>query len=832
MNGSSRTITTSEEFVRPRAHLAAIKRCCEEMVAQEKSADQFHTLMAIDSDVVHMAAFPLEQLTPGSVFHAWSPLRKQANLVTNATRERDTVGRLAGIEQIFERDAARIPLLTTLALSEYIFRWRAPDDGFKSYAILPPHEYEWNQARRKARSIAVEWHDTLPDRVRTSDISRIIGKNTHAVDIAGRLLDQMPETLSVLFPAQLRADHADRTLYEFELGGVVAKLDKFPKGLPPFDKVIDSTEARFVQERIFEFLCADAMHSPVLQRLTKRNQQVQVDRIKKTLERDARVLTWLQQVNLNPGNQIALELGGETKNLRAILITASARVGRAARQFGLAETCLRSPVAYLGEGRFFDWAFKGLIDDENELFANLRRGRLSQWLEPLVAPRLRGSTSDHIAGHDATYLSCVHEWERLMSHLATSLNLASPTSGLQRAIAEAASGSSGRELVDELTALLSRKIVDVTLRLSQTANETGLRSPAASSTLQRNLPPVILDRYPGAEELLDEIRTSDLAGEQIRNQLIERIISLKTKGPSGQNEHVARDYLQTVLMSLLWMRLGQWSKARDVVRSAVGFALAVDEKASTVRVEVEPDDIRGDEALYLLAVTGRLAARSAEDIMEAHAALREAERLRGNGRTDLRFVAEDQSLGVAEMLFSNLTETTTGALGALRLDLILHVFGSDQWKALRQPWRQVSASAAAYWFPTDRAYADSYALQQMYCAVLMRYMLAYAPSHESASDIGKRHRMAVTLILDEFACFATACSPGVSACVVDSATSQQVRAAYLCWTDPRQRDLDAGKLLRMQFRQFLQDDDGNGISGMDLRRTEWMYRRLAKGWLI
>lgn len=829
MNVSSRTTVTSEEYVRPRAALATIKRYCDEMVAQEKSAAKFHTLMAVDSDVVHMAAFPLENLTLGSVFHAWQPLRELARQVTKATREQNASARLSAIEEIFERDAARIPLLTTLALSEYIFRWRAPDDGFKSYAILPPHEHEWGATRRQARNIATEWHDTLPDRVQASDISRIIGENWEAGDIADRLLDQMPETLSILFPSQIRTDHADRTLYEFELGGIVAKLDKFPKGLPHFDKVIDSTEAKFVQAKIFEFLYTDATRSPVLQKLTERNQHGAVERIKKTLEGDARVLTWLQQVNLSPGNQISLELDGLKKNLRAILITASARVWRAARKFGLAEACLRSPIAYLGEGRFFDWAFKGLINEENELFANLRRGRLSQWLEPLVAPREHESTGDRGTGYDTAYLSCVHEWERLMSHLATSLNLASPTSGLQKAIAEAASGNSGRKLVDDLTVLLSKKIVDVTLRLSRTANETGLRSPALSTTLQRNLPPVMLNRYPGAEVVLAEIRVRDLADEQERNQLIERIISLKSEAPTGQSDHVARDYLQTVLMSLLWMRLGQWAKARDVVRSAVGFALEVEEKALTVNVAVEPSDIRGDEALYLLAVSGRLAARSVDDITEAHAALRVAELLRKE--RDLRFVAENESQGVAEILFSKSSEATTGGLGALRLDLILQLFDNDEWAILRQPWRAQSPHENAD-ILAGGSYADFYALQQMYCAILMRYMLAYAPLQGLPDNTGNPRRASVTTIFDEFVRFAGACKSDDSACVADSATSRQVRNAFQCWTNPSMRDEEAGNSLRQEFRKLLQEEDENGISGMDQRRTEWMYHRLAKGWLI
>ena len=802
------------------------------MAEQEKVADQFHTLMAVDLDVVHMAAFPPEDLNVGSVFHAWAPLRTLSNQVRRATRQADTAGRLQGIVQIFAMDAARIPLLTTIALAEYIFRWRAPDDGFKSYAILPPHEVEWNLICRQGRDIAQRWHENLPNRVRPDDIRRIIGDETDMSQVAGRLLDQMPETLSVLFPAQLRADYADRTLHEMDIAGVVAMLDRFPHGLPKFELVLESSEAKFIEDKIFDHLFQDAMRSPALQSLSQDRQARIVETLKKALHRDARVLTWLQQINLNPGKQFTLELDGKSKKLRAILITASARVWRAARTFGLAEACLRSPIAYLGEGRFFDWAFKDLIGDENQLLATLRHGKLSQWLEPLVSSPVRTPINEKPASVDQTYLSCVHEWERLMSHLATSLNLSSPTSGLQRAIATSTNRPDGRELVDEVTALLSQKIVDVTLRLSQKANVTGLRDPTAGNVLSRNLPPVMLEPYSGAEAVLAMIRNNNLVDEKTRNEVIERIVGLKTKVPSGQDAHIAQDYLQTVLMSLLWMRLGQWSKARDVVRSAVGFARSIEEKPATVSIEVVPGDIRGDEALYLLAVTGRLAAKESEDLVDAHAALRLAEHLSTDGKEDLRFQAEEQSRGIAEMLFSESAESSSGPLGALRLDLILHLFDSERWQAMRIAWQEIQAPEQLKAPVAGKLYSDSYVLQQMYCAVLMRYMLAYAPLHGGVDGKGTQHRVSVGRIFAEFARFGNLCGSGNMSCVADSSTSTQVRAAYLCWLDPVHRSDEAGTLLREQFRQTLEQEGGSIASGLDRRRTDWLYRRLAKGWII
>lgn len=832
MNTSVRTVATTEEFVRPRAGLASIKRYCDEMAEQERKADQFHTLLAVDSDVVHMAAFPVENLGLGSVFHAWGPLKSLSGEVQRATRKDDPTGRLTGIDQIFSTNAARIALLTTIALTEYIFRWRTPDDGLKSYAILPSHEFEWDHVRRQGHDLAARWHDSLPSRVRASDIRRIIEDKTDTGDIAGRLLDQMPETLSVLFPAQLRADHGDRTLHEMEISGVVARLEKFPHAISDFHEVISSTEAKFVEDSIFEFLFQDAMRSPALNRLSEKQRTQAVEPIKKAVSRDARVLTWLQQINLNPGNQKILELDGETKKLRAILITASARVWRAARQFGLAETCLRSPIAYLGEGRFFDWAFKDLISDDDLLFATLRRGKLSQWLEPLVGMTSNKPIQNQPPIVDQAYLSCVHEWERLMSHLATSLNLSSPTSGLQRAIAEATSGTGGRELVDELTALLTKKIVDASLQLSKNANVTGLHDPAGQNVLWRNLPPVMLNEYPGAEVILNSIQNDALANELVRNDLIEQIIRLETTVPQGQDEHIARDYLQTVLMSLLWMRMGQWGKARDVLKSAVGFALSVEDNRSyRAKVAVEHGDIRGDEALYLLAVTGRLAATGIDDLIEAHAALRLAEQLCVDAKDSPRFLAEEQSRGVAEMLFSPNMETLAAALSTVRLDLILNLFQGEPWQTLRAPWREEANSEPRGGTPITKLYSDSYALQQMYCAVLMRYVLAYPPVQDGRDDRGQKHRITLNAIFSEFERFTNACKPDQRSCVSDSTTTAQVRAAYFCWTDSAQRSGSAGMLLRTQFRQLLEEEGEIGASGLDRRRTKWIYRRLEKGWI-
>jgi hypothetical protein len=812
------------------------------MAAQERVAGQFHTLMAIDSDVVHMAAFPLEHLSLGSVFHAWGPLRDRADHVKSATRETNAPVRLAAIEQIFLLDAARIPLLTTLALAEYIFRWHAPDDCFKSYAVLPPHALEWDRARQRAKGIAAQWHETLPNYVRTEDITRIIGNDTDSAHIAASLLDRMPETLSVLFPAQLRADHADRTLFEFELAGLVGKLDRFPKSLPGFDELLSSPEAGFLQSKIVEFLIRDAMKSPGLSMLSERERENAVSLLNKRLTSDARVLTWLHQVNLNPSTQTHLELEGEAKPFRAILVTASAKVWRAAREFGLAASCLRSPTAYLGEGRFFDWAFKGLVGDDNPLYSKLRRGLLSQWLEPLVVSGRNTVQSAKAAVPDTTYLECVHEWERLMSHLATSLNLASPTSGLQRAISQAASDGGGRDLVEVLTAQLSQKIVSVTLRLSQSANETGLRAPSFSSVLTRNLPPVLLGPvYDGAEAVLSRIRSDDLGDEALRNQVIGAITGLQPKPRAGKDGQIARDYLQAILMSLLWMRLGQWSKARDVVRSAVGFVVSMKDKSISATANVDPWDINGDEALYLLAVTGRLAAKNRDDIFEAQAALlasAELDKLAGTqreGYTDLRFAAEEQSRGVAEVLFASSSNLPFDALGALRLELVLHAFDGEQWEEVRKPW--LATAIGVHQSPAQApnlSYARSYALQQMYCAVLMRFMLAYAPLHELVTERSKRHRAVANSVHAEFVRFSMACGAGNVSCVADSTTPRQIRAAYQCWTDKGQRGKDSGKLLREQFGQLLNTTTGNenGAAGVDQRRTEWMHRQLAKGWLV
>lgn len=831
MTTSVRTTITTEEFVRPRSTLTHIKRFCDEMAEQEKVADQFHTLMAVDYDVVHMAAFPLESLAYGSVFHAWTPLHTLSNQIKHATRQADTDNRKRTIDQIFATDAARISLLTSIALSEYIFRWRTPEDGFKGFAILPPHESEWERAREQARDIAARWVDSLPRWVSASDIQQIISYGADVTGMAGLLLDQMPETLSVLFPAQLRADHANRLLHEMSLSGAVAKLQKFPPALQDFPKVISSNEAKFFEQAVLQYMLADAMHASSLERLSESAREKAVGQIRKNLEADARILTWLQQINLNPGNQINLELNGQTKKLRAIFITASPRLWRAARQFGIAETCLRNPIAYLGEGAFFDWAFKELINDDNKLYADLRRGKLSQWLEPLVNSSAQSPTQQPPVDGISSYLECVHEWERLMSHLATSLNLFSPASGLQRAILEAQSKANGPSLVMELTSLLNKKVINVSLRLSKKANVTGLLDPAGSNVNWRNLPPVVLDKYPDAESVLNSIQKDDLDADTARDKLIERIVNLTHASPDKE-QNVAQDYLQTILLSLLWMRMGQWTKARDVVKSAVGFALSMDEESITASIEVEKHDIRGDEALYLLAVTGRLAAKDSDALLEAQTALRLAEEICPDAKNTPRFLAEEQSRGVAEMLLSTASETTS-FLSAMRLEMILRMFEDEPWKELRAAWQDVTNLTTRYADSAHKAYSDSYALQQMYCAILMRYMLAYPPSQSVGEAGANQHREMVDTIFDEFKSLVTACQSGRYPCVTDSVTTTQIRAAYECWTDPEQRaNGEAGKLLRSQFHQMREQEDESGASGLDRRRTEWMRRHLETGWLI
>lgn len=833
MTTSERTAITTEEFVRPRSALAQIKRFCDEMAEQERMADQFHTLLAVDPDIGHMAAFPLENLASGSVFHAWSPLRSLSKQIKQATRQADTQGRLQAIEQIFATDAARIPLLTTIALAEYIFRWRIPEGGLKNYAILPPHEFEWDRARQQASEIAANWQETLPKWVESSIIQKIIGDETDIAGIAGRLLDQMPETLSVLFPSQLRADHAERLLHEMSLSGIVASLKKFPPALQDFSKVISSEEAKFFEDAVLQYMIADAMRTPALKQLSEPGREQAVSRLKKTLESDARVLTWLQQINLNPGNQLNLELDGKTKRLRTIFITASPRLWRAARQFGIAETCLRSPVAYLGEGRFFEWAFKELINDDNKLYATLRRGRLSQWLEPLVNPSAQESPQQFSVDGIPPYLGCVHEWERLMSHLATSLNLFSPTSGLQRAILEAkGQADTGRKLVEELAALLNRKVIDVSLRLSKKANVTGLLDPTGIQVNWRNLPPVELGKYPDAESVLRSIQKDDLANDAARGKLIKDIVDLSMREAAVHDYGSAQDYLQTILLSLLWMRMGEWQKARDVVKSAVGFVLSKDEKSITASAEIEHTDIRGDEALYLLAVTGRLAAKSSEDLVESQMALRLAEEICPEAKNSPRFLAEEQSRGVAELLFSPTSETPV-FLSAMRLEMILRMFENEPWKELRASWQDVINLTPLYAESAYKAYSDSYALQQMYCAILMRYMLAYPPSQSEEKAEVNQHRQMIDVIFKEFDSLVATCQSGQLPCVTDSVTTTQIRAAYSCWIDPEERKSGvAGKLLQEQFHQIREQENESGASGMDQRRMEWMRRHLEKGWLI
>ncbi len=147
-DNEARPRLTTSQFIKTPKALTVVKRYCDQMAAQEERRGDFHTILAVDPDVIHMAAFPVHNLAQGSVFHDWSYLRALGMSVAAAP---SADARKDAIENIFSHNAARIPLLTTIALTDYIFRWRSEKSPIPGFVVLPPHRQEWLGVRKRAR---------------------------------------------------------------------------------------------------------------------------------------------------------------------------------------------------------------------------------------------------------------------------------------------------------------------------------------------------------------------------------------------------------------------------------------------------------------------------------------------------------------------------------------------------------------------------------------------------------------------------------------------------------------------------------------------------------
>ena len=814
--------------LRARSTLRTIRAWCDEMAQQETQSSDFHTVIALDPDVVYMGAFPVENLAMGSVFHDYSYLRNAAVQVKRATEAGSHAARNEALVRIFGETSLRVPLLTTIALSSFIFDRRLRNEPFQAYALLQPHANEWERAQLRGRDDAQRMHHALKKHVNLDDISKIVERaHAQGLDVAEQLIDELPETASALFPAQLAPDHAFGCLFRWKLGGVVKPYERF-EGLPRFARGREAPQEHDSAQKFLALFEADlksALASASASgRLAQADLKRELDGMRPTLKNDADVMTFLKAVH-DERPTIRLR-GREPRPLRVILLTASARMWRVARRTGLAATCLRSPIAYLGDGSFFDWAFEGMSlasEEENQLLQRLRKGMLSQWLTSLTeapdADELVTEAHEH----------SVRQWERLMSNMATSLSLASPTGELRDAIVQVAGGEQASP--EQIAALLQHKIVDAANRLTQYASGAGLASLSRTDATLRNLPPVDLREYPPVQALLLKIANADLANDQLRLSLLKEVMALRVIDTKPELAERVAAYSRSVLISLLWFRLQHWESSNEVAGQAAAYALQRAWGEVSEQDSAENLTVRGEEALYLVAVTSRLCARSQKDLELPRMALDLLDGIEVGSERALRTQAERQSWLVADLLLGPQDEirASMSALSQYRLEKLLQ--GAID-MMMSPPWRDVTTQALQA--GTDLGdignqaygtYICRYALQQLHCAIGIFHLLAA----EARVDLGER-RSDIALIAAEFE--RTASHPldptGGGIGVVDSRVAQPIRQ-LMQWSLRRQSGevndaADDVLAAHMEQLRMTCQSTSNPLSPLDQLRLERLVR--------
>ena len=818
--------TRSEKFLRPLSALRTVSHLCNQLLAQEARDSNFHTLIAVDMDVVHMAAFPCENLALGSVFHAWAPLREASLAMSKAIGEQDNKGRNEVLNLIFRDSELRIPLLTTIALSSFIFDRRSRTEAFECYVVLPPLKPEWDKGLVRARTDASNFSNSLRKRVDVAEIRSIVDHAlSEGFDVAETLIDELPETASALFPAQLSPDHALASFLKWGLGGAVKPYERLV-GLPKFSTLVPKRAAQGGFDEWQKLLEVDFESSAGLSQLSTHQMGRALGKHRQRIDADAQVLSVLQSVRDRPP---LIELASQgRKPLRIILLTASARMWRVARAGGIAESCLRSPIAYLSDGGFYDWAFNGTPhaqDEQGQLLDRLREGLLSQWLE-LLTKNLEATGDNSAEKHQGF----VDDWERLMSHLSTSLSLDSPASGLKRALDLVLKERSASP--DAIAALLQHKIVEITQRLTHSASGVGLTHFSGSLITLRNLPPIDLRPYQQAQSLLVRVATEDLGVEKNRLDLLEEIMGLSAGQPETSTGPTASSYFQSILISLLWFRLHQWSISNDVAGQAVSYVLqgkALRPGDSETVAPATPGDLRGDEALYLACVTGRLCAANAADLeiprLALDYALSISEGMSESSNVVLRLQSEKATFEIADLLFSSLSPMhgQMAQLSALRTQKALanamSTLSSSTWKQVREAVR--SQSAGSEKTASHDTYMQSYALQQMYCSVGMLYMMC------ASILIADSVKSAVAEFVEEFVQLSAAwkqAKPG-SFELVDSNIAKSIRdlASWQLLMDGISKQSQSNELDPQKYcLELEQAAKSEGIAPLDRVRLQWL----------
>jgi len=793
-----------------------IKQYCDEMVIQEGTTPEYHTLIAVDPDVIHMGAFPLENLAQGSVFHAWAPLRRCSMEMSQVMRDNVPERRTELLSEIFEGSDTRISLLTTIALSTYIFRQRGPLEAFGGYTVLPPHQQEWDNAVVKARHQADDWKHSLSKVVDVAKVRKIVenARREQNPDVEDALVKALPLTVSALFPAQLSPDHGIASCIGWQLSGALKPYDKIA-GLPSFDSILKTPAAQKLATELAERISSDITNSQAFQELDAATRQRQLQSLQRTIDGDAKVLAFLHSIRDDPPT---VAIAGKALPLRVILLTASARIWRVARakDVGLALR-LRSPLSYLSDGNFFEWAFAAAPAstdaDQASLLERLRDGLLSVWLGPLTTEG-PPATSREL---EVARSECLRQWETLMSHLATSLNLASPKGALQKALAAVLS-EDDRANAAGISALLQLKIIDATNRLALNANQVGLTHVRFSAAQQRNLPPMRMLDHAQAGPLLR--RLYKLSAEKERLPLLMKIMSLE----ADALDKVASSYFQSTLVSLLWFHLAHWDEARDVAKQAAAYALL--RSPDDDRRVVADFDIDGEEALYLLAVTARHSASETRALELARLALKAASNLPRVSPIDLRFQAEGQLLRFADLLMGEEAQDLSGFAGLRTRQLsdalkhALALINTSEWRRIRD---QVDLGPSAGQEDEFERYMELYSLQQMYCAVGLLFLLAFV-----RGDAGDTREDMQTLN-KEFGKLCMLHRDGGVLQLVDSDTFEAVRffVSY-CLVDERNRTSQSAQDMARRCADYKAMVSSDRHSPLERRVMAWLAGAFAK----
>jgi len=773
--------------LRARSTLRTVRLWCDEMAKQDEQAGDFHTVIAIDPDVIYMGAFPVEHLALGSVFHDYAYLRSAALQVDEATVAGNHAARAAALIRIFADASLRVPLLTTIALSSFIFDRRVRSEPLQAYALLQPHLHEWEHAQGRARSDAHRLHHALSKHVEVDRIREIVElARAQGLDVAEQLIDRLPETASALFPAQLAPDYALGSLFRWKLGGVIKPYSKF-EGLPRVTLKTAVGSASGPVENFMKMFEADWKSAAALGQMTEAQKQRTFERVRPKSIADAEVMAFLKTVHSE--RPMAHLPGREPRPLRVILLTASPKMWRIARKMGLASDCLRSPIAYLGDGSFFDWAFEGTAlvnEEESQLLQRLRSGMLSQWLTPLTdAPEADAVVSE-------SHRQAVRQWERLMSNMATSLSLASPAGELRHAIVTVADQEQTYASPEQIAALLQHKIVDAANRLTQYASGAGLAAIAETDPTLRNLPPVDLREYVPAQELLLTIANADLTNEKLRLALLNKVMQLKVPNVAPVLADRVAAYSRSILISLLWFRLQHWPTSHEVAGQAAAYALQHARGDAGANDPGGAQAIRGEEALYLMAVTGRLCAASLKDLELPRMALVLLQEVPLQGERKLRTEAERQSLLVADLLM-NAEESTHAPPKALMqyqltglLQNAVELMMAPDWRAAANRAVTMGDDVADIGNRDYGAYIARYALQQLQCAIGVFFLLAVEARADVSNSVAS-----LQCIANEFE--QTASRPikpeKLAFGVVDSRVAQPIRQ-LMQWTLRRKAGVD------------------------------------------